>query len=32
LEEINKNEFKELATKWFKIDWIKEIPFWNSDK
>jgi len=31
-EEINKKEFKELATKWFKIDWGKEIPFWNSDK
>ena len=31
-KEINIKEFNELGTDWFKIDWSKEIPFWNSDK
>ncbi len=27
--EIDKNEFKKLATTWYGYDWSKEIPFWQ---
>jgi hypothetical protein len=27
---IRQEEFKELAAKWYGVDWSKEIPFWNQ--
>lgn len=27
--EIDKAEFKRLATTWYGVDWSKEIPFWQ---
>ncbi len=27
--EIDKAEFKRLATSWYGVDWSKEIPFWQ---
>ncbi len=28
--EINREEFKSLATKWYNYDWSQEIPFWRA--
>lgn len=27
--EVDKAEFKRLATSWYEVDWSKEIPFWQ---
>jgi len=30
--EINREEFKSLATEWYGYDWSQEIPFWRDNK
>ncbi len=30
-EEIERDEFKALATKWYGVDWSVEIDYWNRD-
>jgi hypothetical protein len=28
--EISKDEFKTLASRWYRYDWTNEIPFWKE--
>lgn len=29
---ISQEEFKELAAKWYDVDWSTEIPFWKQTR